>query len=98
MVIIFNLQFVLPITVLSLARHSQRYQEMVFRFIHKTPQVLHEESYPNTHSHHECEKENVSFDSVFASNHIPTSLFQRALLSIGSAGISITDPSRGGVY
>lgn len=81
---------------LTLARQSQRYQEVVFRFIHRAPQVFHEET-QNRHPHleHDGDEGHASFDSVFASNHIPTSLFQRTLLSIGSAGISIADPSRG---
>lgn len=37
-----------------------------------------------------------TFESLFTSNHIPLSMFQRALLSIGSASISLSDPSRGG--
>ncbi|XP_034255505.1 ubiquinone biosynthesis protein COQ4 homolog, mitochondrial [Thrips palmi] len=82
-------------SALTLARQSQRYQELVFRFIHRAPLVLHEETQQKTHSDSECDNGDVSFDSVFASNHIPTSLFQRVFLSIGSAGISITDPSRG---
>ncbi|XP_044733934.1 ubiquinone biosynthesis protein COQ4 homolog, mitochondrial [Chrysoperla carnea] len=35
------------------------------------------------------------FDDFFHSNHIPLNPLQRGLLSVGSALISITDPSRG---
>lgn len=36
-----------------------------------------------------------SFDNVYAANHVPLSFVQRVLLSMGSAGISLSNPSRG---
>nr|CAD7443192.1 unnamed protein product [Timema bartmani] len=45
---------------------------------------------------HEIEATNRSqFEAEFVSSHIETNVFQKALLSVGSAAVSILDPSRG---
>lgn len=83
-------------TVLAVIRHNNNHKWHCDKIssMHSASGFLQKESYNDSTQSHTDDLNHESFDSTFAANYIPTSGFQRTLLSIGAAGIALCDPSR----
>ncbi|KAK3918597.1 Ubiquinone biosynthesis protein COQ4-like protein, mitochondrial [Frankliniella fusca] len=77
--------------ILRLSSRGLRKNKLGF---HILSQLNENKSYTGNLSDKDDES-SACFENVFAANHVPLSLLQRVLLSVGSATVSLSNPSRG---
>ncbi|KAJ1524801.1 hypothetical protein ONE63_009673 [Megalurothrips usitatus] len=82
------------VLVLSIAKSRCQYEKNI-RSMCLTSQLLHETSHQDRPQTGQNGGNDDTFENAFARNFIPTTFLQRALLSIGSASISLANPARG---